>query len=368
MKNITTILRSVLLPSLQGRGWGWVLFFTLLSSLFTSCSQEQVSPDPEEQKPTAIAFNGSLKEEEVTRATTPLEDYTTSFRVWAYKNMSETAGVYGNTQMVFPGFTVRWINNSAATSTTNSDGWEYILDEHPDQQPKYWDWSAKAYRFFGSAEMSATPGTWEHITEGTERYKYTCTPDATSAEDAPFYTHLWFSNGNATDYPTRQFGQLVTLEFIKPFAEVVFRFTYSNPDATPLPAIEEADFRPLTEGQRIALMGEVEITFPITGAATQETWESTPEYTKFLTAFTTKDTPYEVFPIRNQGAYRLTVTVNGADKECIVPDSYTNWSPGYRYTYVFKVNDEGGVELETVKMGVTTWTNVTPVDYNLYNW
>ena len=151
MKNITTILRSVLLPSLTG-GLGWVLFLTLHSSLFTSCSQEQVSPDPEEQKPTAIAFNGSLNEEEVTRATTPLEDYTTSFRVWAYKNMSETAGVYGNTQMVFPGFTVRWINNSAATSTTNSDGWEYILVAYPDQTPKYWDWYAKAYRFFGVPE------------------------------------------------------------------------------------------------------------------------------------------------------------------------------------------------------------------------
>jgi len=360
MIGIRTIIKSILVPSLTG-GLGWVFF---------SCSSEQVDPDPGtgKQEPVAIAFNGSLNEEEVTRASTPLEDYTTSFRVWAYKNTSVDAGNYGNPQMVFPGFTVRWLNNSAASTTTNTDGWEYILDEHPDQTPKYWDWSAKAYRFFGSAEMSATPGSWEHITEGAERYEYTCNPDATSAEDAPFYTHLWFSNGNAETYPTRQYGQLVTLEFIKPFAEVVFKFTYTDPNATPLPMIEEADFRPQTAGQRIALMGEVVITFPLTGTATQETWESTPEYTKFLTAFTTKDIPYEVFPIRNQGAYRLTVTVNGADKECIVPDTYTNWSPGYRYTYVFKVNDEGGVELETVKLGVTTWTNETPVDYNLYNW
>ena len=360
MIGIRTIIKSILVPSLMG-GLGWVFF---------SCSSEQVDPDPGtgKQEPVAIAFNGNLNEEEVTRASTPLEDYTTSFRVWAYKNTSVDAGNYGNPEMVFPGFTVRWLNNSAASSTTNTDGWEYILDEHPEQSPKYWDWSAKAYRFFGSAEMSATPGTWEHKTEGAERYEYTCNPDATSAEDAPFFTHLWFSNGNAETYPTRQYGQLVTLEFIKPFAEVVFKFTYADPNATPLPMIEEADFRPQTAGQRIALMGEVVITFPLTGAATQETWESTPEYTKFLTAFTTKDIPYEVFPIRNQGAYRLTVTVNGADKECIVPDTYTNWSPGYRYTYVFKVNDEGGVELESVKLGVTTWTSETPVDYNLYNW
>ena len=334
------------------------------------CNSEQiVGPEPGVQKGTAIAFNGSLTEQEATRADTPLEDLAKSFRVWSYKSMSynSTTG-YGSTQTVMDQYHVQWVTNTANTSVTNSSDWDYILTTHPEQTPKYWDWEAKAYRFFGSAEKSATPGTWTHTTEdGNNVYKYECNIDATNAEDAPLYTHLWFSTGGV-DFPTRQFGQPVTLEFIKPFAEVVFRFTYSNPDATPLPAIEEADFRPLTEGQRIALMGEVEITFPITGAATQETWESTPEYTKFLTAFTTKDTPYEVFPIRNQGAYRLTVTVNGADKECIVPDTYTNWSPGYRYTYVFKVNDEGGVELETVKMGVTTWTSVTPVDYNLYNW
>ena len=116
MIGIRTIIKSILVPSLMG-GLGWIFF---------SCSSEQVDPDPGtgKQEPVAIAFNGNLNEEEVTRASTPLEDYTTSFRVWAYKNMSETAGVYGNTQMVFPGFTVKWLNNSAASSTTNTDGWE----------------------------------------------------------------------------------------------------------------------------------------------------------------------------------------------------------------------------------------------------
>lgn len=373
MKGIKTILKSILLsfswkrmgvgfmaPSLMG-GFGWVL---------ASCSSEQVEPDSatNTQDSMAIAFFANQQQQDVTRSSTPLETYTSSFKVWAYKNMSDDAGDYGNTQTVMNQYVVEWSSGTAATTTTNSNDWEYILLERPEQTIKFWDWGAKAYRFFGSAEMSATPGKWEHITEGTECYKYTCTPDATSAEDAPFYTHLWFSNGDAVAYPTRQFGQVVTLEFIKPFAEVVIKFIYADPNATPLPMIEELDFRPNTTGQRIALMGEVEITFPIEGTATQESWLSTPEYTKFLTAFTKRDTPYEVFPIRNQGAYRLTVTVNGADKECVVPDIYTNWSPGHRYTYVFKVNDEGGVELESVKMGVTTWTDVAPVDYNLYNW
>lgn len=323
-----------------------------------------------------IAFNGNMQEEEVTRANTPLSDYVTSFNVWAYKNTTLAAGVYGGLQMVFPGFTVKWKSNSAATSTTNTNNWEYVLEEYPDQQPKYWDLSAKAYRFFGSAEMSAIQGVWERTTvAGNEVYTYTCQPDATNADDAPYYTRMWFST-NDVGTPSRRYGQTVTLEFIKPFAEVRFLFTYADPNATPLPLLEDPDFRPATSGQHIAVMGELEVTFPLTGTGTEDTWVSTPDWDKYLTAFTqpTVTTPslvdhwYQVLPIRDQGAYKLKVTVNGADKECLVPADLLNWSPGYRYTYIFKVNDEGGVQLESVKVGVTTWNEIEPVDHNLYNW
>lgn len=343
-----------------------------------SCSKEQIAgpdPEPKVQDPTAIAFNGKLTEEEVTRATTPLEEYTKAFKVWAYKSMSfDNVNGYGSTQTVMDQYHVQWVTNTANTTTTNSNDWDYILMTHPEQSIKYWDFGAEAYRFFGSAEMSATPGTWEHITEGTECYKYTCTADATNAADAPFYTHLWFSTGDAGDYPTRQFGHPVTMEFIKPFAEVQFKFTYANPDADPTPMLEDPDFRPLDPETRIALMGEVEITFPITGKGTQETWHSTPEYSKYLTAFTTPSTStaywYTVFPVKSQGPYKLTVTVNGADKDCIVPAQYMTWSPGYRYTYIFKVNEEGGVELDKVNIAVKDWQEdaETTAQYNLYNW
>lgn len=342
-------------------------FHSFILYFFTSCSQDQVPPEepkPEKQEK-AIAFSGNMMEEEVTRAETPLETYTTSFRVWAIKNNGPQENPYSTYQMVMPEYRVRYVDNSS--SATNSSGWEYILTAYPDQTPKYWDMEAKAYRFFGIAEMSATPGTWVH---NASDHTYTCHVDATNEEEAPFYTHLWFSTGDPNDYPTRQFGQPVTLEFIKPFAEVQFKFTFANPSVTPTPMLEDYDFRPLTTGQRIAMTGTVVITFPITGTETQESWESTPdpEYKKFLTAFTVPDTGYKVFPIRNQCAYKLTVAVNGVDKDCTVPAQYMNWNPGYRYTYIFKVNDDGSVKLESVEVGVTTWTDVPPVDYNLYNW
>ena len=344
------------------------------------CSGEQQVAAPVEETLSPIAFSASQQEEQVTRAGsgTPLEDYTTSFKVWGYKNMSynDGTGAYGDLQTVMEEYTVDWVNNTAGTTTTNSDGWEYLLLTHPDQSIKYWDFNAKAYRFFGSAEMSATPGKWTRTTEeGKDVYKYECNIDATNAADAPFYSHLWFSTGNTTDYPTRQFGKPVVLEFVKPLAEVRFKFTYSDPNMSPQPMLEDPDFRPVTPERRIAVTGTMTITFPIEGTATQESWESAPDdhSSKYLVSFTTPSTSsaekwYMVLPIRGQGAYKLTVTVNGADKDCTVPAEYMTWQPGYRYTYIFKVNDEGGVELQAVNIGVKNWNTVTPADYNLYNW
>ena len=384
MRRINTILKSLRLPSLwegmgggclpsswEGLGIGFV-FFTLHSSLFTltSCSSELEAPSTGGQKGTAIAFNGSLTEKEATRADTPLEDLTKAFRVWAFKSMSyDNTNGYGSTQTVMDQYHVQWVSNTANTSTTNSSDWDYILTTYPDQTPKYWDWEAKAYRFFGSAEMSATPGTWTRTTEeGKDVYKYECNIDATNAADAPFYTHLWFSTGNTTDYPTRQFGQPVTMEFIKPFAEVQFKFT--APGANPQPMMEEPDFRPIDSETRIALMGKVTITYPIAGKDIQETWGSTPEYSKYLTSFTRNDNWYTVFPLKTQGAYKLRVTVNGAEKECTVPAQYMSWSPGYRYTYVFKVYDNGYVELSAVNIAVKNWQTdeETTARDNFYNW
>lgn len=351
----------------RGNKLVWLMGFLGLMG----CSSEQVvEPAIEEQKGTAIAFTADLSEQAVTRADSPLEDYTSSFRVWAYKNMTETTGNYGGLQTVMNQYHVEWTANTAATTTTNSHDWEYILLSHPSQTIKFWDFGAKAYRFFGSAEMSATPGTWTHQTEeGVESYRYSCTADATNAEDAPFYTHLWFSNGDAGDYPTRLFGRPVTLEFIKPFAEVRFLFSYSDPNADPLPMLEDPDFRPVTPATRIAEKGTMTITFPLTGTETQESWTSTPDFSsKYLVSFTTPANHYAVLPIRDQCAYLLTVTVNGADKSCTVPAQYMTWQPGYLYTYIFKVNDEGGVELQTVNIGVKDWVDADPANHYLYNW
>jgi hypothetical protein len=44
------------------------------------------------------------------------------------------------------------------------------------------------------------------------------------------------------------------------------------------------------------------------------------------------------------------------------------WLPGYSYTYIFKVNEEGGVEFGSAEYAVTPWIETGGVNASVYNW
>ena len=339
---------------------------------------QPVAGDTTQTHDPAIAFMTDLPEHQaVTRAGTPLEDYATSFRVWGFKNMSYNAegDGYGATQTVFQGYFVNWVANTAATTASNSHDWEYVGQEKDDehiQTIKFWDWSAKAYRF-----CAVAPSTAGAITNDDDKLSIMLPADATTAEAeaaTPYYSHLWFSD-NTDD---KLYGAPVTLEFIQPFAKVRFLITYPDPpeDVSP-PIIQNFDFRPEDEDTDIAVKGEVTITFPIQGSETTEKFSV--EETKSLFALTrpyTVDDPYwqTVLPCMGpkasggQGTYVLKVLVNGEEKSCTVPEHYMTWHPGYKYTYIFKVNADGLLTLDNVWVGVTTMDTEKEVEHIIYNW
>ena len=76
---------------------------------------------------------------------------------------------------------------------------------------------------------------------------------------------------------------------------------------------------------------------------------------------------YTVLPNTEQGSYTLTVEVNGTSKSAIVPAEFMQWQSGYSYTYIFKINAEGGVEIGWVNYAVTPWTEME-ADRTVYNW
>ncbi len=365
---------------------GYLLGLLFLAGL-TGCSSDDSNDatTPEEQG-TPIAFSANQSEESypntaaartrgangMTRGTSLHDALINEFTVWGYKNMEYSAGVYDGKQLVFPGYEVDWQDNSATTS--NSNGWEYTTK--PDQTIKYWDWGAKAYRFFGVTTGAGGPN--DAIAGQTS---FTMTADASNADNiaaTPYFSKLWFSTGNEALYPTRRFGKPVQLEFMKPFSKVRFMFNYSY-EAEAI-KLKDPSFKP-TDNSKIDLKGTFTVTYPLTGTATTESYAVTDiDPLVGLAEFDKEYIPeggaerevwYTVLPIdpsTPQGSYTLSVKVNGLDKSCVVPAQYMQWKPGFSYTYVFKITDDGGVEIDMVLSAFTPWEVRESENYEVYNW
>jgi hypothetical protein len=45
------------------------------------------------------------------------------------------------------------------------------------------------------------------------------------------------------------------------------------------------------------------------------------------------------------------------------------WKAGHEYTYVFKINERGGVTIDVIQVAVKGWVQVMPpVDHPVFNW
>ena len=367
------------------------------------CTSKEQVEEPVLQE--AICFNGGLQENsDITAGTraeegTPLSDLANTFQVWAFKNMSyeESTESYAALQEVMHDYTVNWRENSANTTTSNSSGWEYVNQQpsgRTEQSIKYWDLSAKAYKFFGYVlpttgavevefyKSNGTDGAYEayEVNGNYSKCRMSFTTDAREEAAAPYFSKLWFSNnspGSEHIYPS-----MVKMQFFKPFAKVRFMFKFAAPDEPIL--IELPHFFPTNQGRQIHLSGTFRLIYPLTGDETKESWE-TEDITYAMAAFTqdyyeaaaneTDETVlanqkhwYTVLPAKNQGAYTLTVRVNGEERACYVPAEYMDWLPGYSYTYIFKVNEDGGVKFDAINIAFTDWQGNTEKEKIVYNW
>lgn len=373
------------------RKYGHIIMVAMAVLMSTACSSGsedtgQGGGVPVADTRTAITFSGHEDEEQAVsrgayrRAGTPLSDAGVSqFHVWGYKNMdyNDGTGAYGGTQTVFPGYQIEWHDGTAATTTTNSSGWEYILPAKSDQTIKYWDWGAKAYRYF------AVTGTPSHTLNGTA-HEFTFNADASSTETmnaTPYFSRLWFSTGNQVAYPDKQFGKPVTLEFVKPYTRVRFQFKYSYPREGI--KLTEKSFKPTDGDKKIARKGTVTVHYPTEGTATKEWYTVAVDDDKStrLETLTIDYDPdddgkdytgtdkgwYMVLPRDAQGSYTLSVRVNGQARTAVVPAEYMQWLPGYSYTYIFKITEEGGVEIGWVEYAVVPWIEMF-ANKTVYNW
>lgn len=403
MKANTTIAGKIttLFPTiLRGLGCSCIFFLAACSN------DESVVPQEPEQQSVAISLAGGMPEENaVTRAN--LEDVLNNktFTVWSYKNDAVSAGNYTSYQVVMPGYIVNYGANTAYTSTSNTKDWDYVgLGAAGDQEIKYWDFKAEAYRFFAYALGNATsPATPNAVTvangtvsdaPSTTQVTFTSTVDgstATTIDAAPYFTELWFSNDQANDY-----GKPVTLRFLKPFARVRFIFTFVEGLGFGRESLSKIKFCPTantddddTNDQTIPTSGTVTVSYPLKGTATTESWATsgtsginafTIDYYAENTSVTPADsepetypnTPekwYYVLPIASQDNYTIQVAAVTSDvKTAVVPAEYMSWNAGYEYTYKFKITEGGGIKLDIIQIGINDWVKKTPSYHTVYNW
>ena len=368
------------------------------------------TPQPSEML-TPISFSGGLQEEQTVTRATPLEENTNFFKVYGFKNLAcDDKGnedmnddVYSSPQQVFPGYVVKWVENSDNTTTTNSSGWEYVNQQplgQEEQTVKYWDWSAAAYRFFAVAGASGTNVvTGEYKTHNAgmdseyEAYEVSYVADASNEATIPYFSHLWFSTGKLPLYNERQFGQPVRLEFLKPFSKVLFYFIFEDPTKATQTTLTDKEFCPVS-GNTIKTRGKVTVSYPLTGTATAESFSVDAEGEEikltqdYYTSVERRDPSdptspvidpyynadatvlnkiYTVLPATGQGNYTMTVSVNGEPKTTTVPAQFMDWLPGYQYTYIFKVHVDDAVTIDNVQSAFTPWTD-HEADHTVYNW
>lgn len=391
-----------------------------LMGLMGGCSSEQVPPEEPkpEVKETAIAFSGSVaEEEEVTRAETPLESNATTFYVWGYKNdgYNNETSEYTSYQLVIPGYAVNWVANTAGTTTSNSHDWEYV-GQGDDQTIKYWDFKAKAYRFFGYAlggaaavhadpedpesdivtpaiepdAVTALGGLPKDVHTATE---VTLTADIDGSTEntrkaAPYFSEMWYSTGALPDYAGKEFGKPVELRFIKPFAKVRFMFMFSDGISFTRKDLSNISFHP-TDNSNVPTKGKITAVYPLKGTAISETWQTSVkggvksldidwyEDDSSVTPGDELPTTYDnsplhwyyVLPALTQGSYTIEVSVSGKQVQtAVVPAEYMSWKPGYEYTYKFKITQEGQVTFELVQVAINGWNEADPEDHSVFNW
>ena len=365
-----------------------------IASLATSCDIEDtermaaISTD----KPITFATATAEAEEQTagSRAATPLSDFYKDFRIYGYKNTGyDTTTGYTDYQNVFlnSGDKVAWVANTAGTTSSNCDDWEYVNVDNNGQTIKYWDYAATAYRFFGLA-----PSTYSAAcTTNAKNATLTFAVDATASDNTPYFSKLWFSDNTG-------YGNTVRLQFVRPLCKVRFVLIDANTGSilttttmaddtykyTDVIAANSISFAPTaTDDGKMVTKGKLKVTYPLTGTETTESYVISDDATAttisamtlpyeetdnlcfaydswdYTTSPATLGTPhaqnwYTLLPNTSQGTYTFSIILRGLRRTAIVPAEYMQWRANHEYTYYFKVSDQD-VSFNTVLEVYTKW-------------
>ena len=278
-----------------------------------------------------ISFSTADTSAQVTRADNTVGLNTlgiTEIKVYGYKTLTDGDGKT-TLQNVMPGYTLKYVDGTANSSTSNTTGWEYVgltttdddgktvsVKDYMDkeQEIKYWDGNSKDYRFFGvipnnkytlkydgntidkdtkiddtksftmefpnltymTRTYDATNKKYKYLTYKTDNDGNT-TSEEIQEKDIPMYGTMWQGD------PKDNYDKPVTLAFSKPYA--LIRIVFVRPDGTSVAELGDtgkaagednyaAKFNP-TDKSKISTDGSVKVTWSMKGTEESTTAEST---------------------------------------------------------------------------------------------
>lgn len=384
-----------------------LLALATVMALVSCRSDEEVRIEPE-QHPIAFASVTAAEEQE-TRASVPL---ARDFVVYAYKRVAD-----GTEQEVIHGYTVKYKEGSANTSSDNTHGYYYVYD---DQMLKYWDFGATEYHFWGASVSPDYEGG--EVTFTGEKHNTLTIPDIPLrvGEPAPaddvLFSALTVRCPVSTD--------VVRMIFKRPYAIVRIQFYSSEPIDGEM-TLTQITFSPDPYAtsplvNKVYGQGNVVVTYPSAidncAGKGQEavTVESLAEPQEALlfdavtltptlgissnTAVTAPIDETEGFRLSDMAgaslkarptragevpgkkyyyyplpmgelnpAFTMQANINGEMKTAVVPAAFMQWKPNFLYTYIFKIT-EAGKSLALFDVQIDPWQYGGTQEEKWRNW
>ena len=382
--------------------------FAAAALVLASCSNEEYLGDngtPEAlQNAKMIGF--SAVSNATTRATLvgaeAAAKLNNHFVVYGTKHAAAVDGTVTNDEVVFNQYNVEWGANTAGTTTTNSNNWEYV-GKTPygtavtTQTAKYWDLNAVGYTFyaFSSSNISYPAAGTDLVsvtktTSGTDVYAkgYTVTAKTGANLDNMYYADRLpvapTNYGKPVTLTFRNFGSRVRVGFFETvpgYSVKIDRFYYAgSPSAVVTKyadmstanttnfaaALQNVQANAVSNSFNVtyynATTSNIENRVKVTNnaatsqytltlgagvvgttlgtSATAPTWDQTGG--AYTTVFPFED---NANPMLVRVDYTLTSddgsgeTIKVKNARVVVPTPYVQWKSNYAYTYIFKISD-----------------------------
>lgn len=342
-----------------------ILLCSLIAIVLSSCGDDEITQSDKKDAP--ITFASSQQEEQsVTRADSPLAH---DFTVWGYKKAES-----GDVQKVFQGYTVRYVDGTGGSSVDNTHGYSYVDEEH-NQSIKYWDFFAHEYNFWGY--------TGDKSDFGTDGTTLTISGLAQSVTE-PVVDDRLFSALYHRAPPSRD---VVRLQFKRPYAKVRVMFYCSEKlESGDQVEIGASTFGPEATGQIItgatlkvmySQSGDEKETYLTESIATSDKLNFGGVALTHLVGTASNNAAlavpdggtdyYYVIPNVYGQEFVLTTTIDGDEKDAIVPAALMHWLPNYTYTYLFKIT-EAGKKIEFYDVKIDPWKYGGSQENEWKNW